>query len=88
MLATEMKKLTANTHACVDREWDTILKRIRDCAMVGNSRYEYVLKTENPEVIGILCRKLKSEGFECHYAEAPSLDGTLRTLKIKWVDYV
>lgn len=76
MLATEMKKLATNIDACVDREWDTLVRFIQDRALVGNSRYEYVLKTENQEVIDILCRKLKSEGFECHYNEDhfPSLE--------------
>lgn len=87
MLASKMKTLAANIDACVSREWDTIIKRIEDRAAVGNHRYEYVLKTENPEVIEILQRKLKLEGFECQYAEAPSLDGVVRTLEITWVNY-
>lgn len=84
MLATEMKKIAANIDACVNREWDTIIKRIQDRALVGNSRYEYVLKTENHEVIDILCRKLKTEGFVCKFNEAPSLEGKLLTLEIVW----
>jgi len=88
MLASKMKTLAANIDACVSREWDTIIKRIEDRACVGNTRYEYVLKTENPEVIEILQRKLKSEGFECRYAEAPSLDDVVRTLEISWVNYL
>ena len=84
MLASLMKGIADNIEECVSREWLTLTRRIRKEAEAGNTDYEYVLKTANPEVIRILQDKLGAEGFGYQYAEGDALSGLVRTLKITW----